>query len=236
MCGSHVGGCEKETCSSSETDLDHIFPQAFFRDTKVLHHREYDRPWNVQRMHKACNNETKGGFLSGYPVFKCRCHWLQIRKRGGEYRLEVSYRPSNGDVHRVVVVPYGKFDVGEGGVSDPKKLLPGDEEHVVVGFIRARDRGMSISSITVDVNAAFAGGRKSFSYVGKAKRGTFRQGENAHMFPLLAPDEVVAFNQSEKNRVKREGTVHDDENLLVTINSEVVRLEMEYDELRSGEV
>ena len=121
-CGSHVGGCGTEACSSMETDIDHIFPQAFFRDTKVLHPRDYDSPWNVQRMHKACNNEAKGGFVSGFPVFKCKCHWLQIRKRDSKYALEVSYNPPDGDVYRVVVVPYGKFNVGRGSIRPERTI------------------------------------------------------------------------------------------------------------------
>ena len=230
VCGSHIGGCGKETCSKPGATLDHIFPQAFFKDTKALRPPEYDKPWNVQRMHNVCNNEKKGGFLFGFPVFKCRCHWLQIRKRLGKYALEVSYCPSDGKFHRVVVVPYGQFDVEDGRISDPQGLLPADDDHVVAGFILTPDRGMSISRITIDVEAAFAGGRKSFSFVGKAKRGTLRRGENGHTFPLLAPNEIIAFNEFEKNRVKRGGAVNDNDNLLLTFNSEVVPLEVEYDE------
>ena len=230
MCGPHIGGCGGKACSNPETDLDHILSQAFFRDTKVLDPQEYNEPWNVQRMHKACNNETKGGFLSGFPVFKCKCHWLQIRERRGEYALEVSYSPSDADIHRVVVVPYGKFDVGYGGISDPKGLLPIDGDHVVLGFIRAPDRGMSMGSITVDIDAAFGGGRQSFSFVGSKKRGTLGAGDNGHSFPLLTPDEVTAFNEFETRRVNRECAVDDDENLLTAFNLEVVRFEVEYDE------
>ena len=200
----------------------------------MLNPREYHSPWNVQRMHKACNNEAKGGFVNGFPVFKCKCHWLQVRKRGSEYALEVSYNPPDGDVYRVVVVPYGKFYVG-GEVSDPKGLLPQNEEHVVAAFIQTPpDRVMSISNITIDVEAAFASGRKLFSFVGKAKRGTFRKGENAHMFPVLTAAEVVAFNQSENNRVKQGGTVDDADNLLVTFNSEVIPFEMVFNEVVSS--
>lgn len=230
MCGPHVGGCGEETCSSSETDLDHIFSQAFFRDTKVLHHHEYNKPWNLQRMHKACNNETKGGFLFGFPVFKCACHWLQIEQHNGKHALEVSYCPTAGDVYRTVVVPHGKFDVGDGTISDPKGLLPSGEDHVVAGFIQTPDRGMSISSVTIDVGAAFSGGRKSFTFVGKAKKGTLRRGKNAHIFPLLSLDEVATFNQFEKDRVKHGGSVNDNDNLLVVFNSEFVPLEVDYDE------
>ena len=232
-CGPHAGGCGKKACTGTETNIDHIFPQAFFRDTNALAPEKYNRPWNVQRMHKACNNEAKGGFVSGFPVFKCKCHWLQIRKRGSEYALEVSYKPSDCSVYRVVVVPYGKFDVG-GEVTDPKGLLPHNEDYVVAGFIQTPDRGMTISSITVDVEAAFASGRKSFSFVGKSKRGTLRKGENTHMFPVLTADEVVAFNQSEKNRVKCGGTVDDADNLLITFNSEIIDLKIEYDGAVSG--
>ena len=233
VCGSHVGGCGADACSSSEADLDHIFPQAFFRDTKILSPRDYDKSWNVQRMHKACNRETKGGFLSGFPVFKCACHWLQIRTRGGKYALELSFRPPGSDIYRVLVVPYGKFDVGEGRISDPKGLLPSGEDHVVVGFIQAPERGMSISSVTVDPQAAFSGARRSFSFVGKSKRGTFRRGENSHLFPLLAPGEVTVFNEIETHRVERGGAVDDGDNLIATFNSEVLPLELEYDELAS---
>ena len=53
------------------------------------------------------------------------------------------------------------------------------------------------------------------------------------MLPVLTADEVAAFNQSEKNRVKRGGTVDDADNLLVTFNSEVMGFEMQYDEVVS---
>ena len=181
-------------------------------------------------MHKVCNNETKVGFLSGFPVFKCKCHWLQICERGGKYALEVSYSPSDVDMHRVVVVPYGKFDVGDGSISDPKGLLDTAGDHVGVGFLQAPDRAMSISSFTVDISVAFGGGRQSFSFVGRNKRGTLRAGENGHSFPLLTPDEVTAFNEFETGRVNMECAVDDDENLLAAFNSEVIPFEMGYDE------
>ena len=230
LCGPHIGGCGKKACSKSETDLDHIFSQAFFRDTKALDPREYDEPWNIQRMHKVCNNETKVGFLSGFPVFKCKCHWLQIRERVGKYALEVSYSPFDVDMHRVVVVPYGKFQVGDGSISDPQGLLDTTGDHVMVAYLQAPDRGMSISSFTVDISLAFGGGRQSFSFVGRTKRGTLRAGENAHIFPLLTPDEVTAFNQFETGRVNMECAVDDHENLLAAFNAEVIPFEMTYDE------
>ena len=89
---------------------------------------------------------------------------------------------------------------------------------------------MSISSVTVDPQAAFSGARRSFSFVGKSKRGTFRRGENSHLFPLLPPDEIAAFNEFETHRVERGGVLDDDDNLIVTFNSEVLPLEFEYDE------
>ena len=141
--------------------------------------------------------------------------------------------PADSGLYRVVVVSYGKFNIG-GEVSDPKGLLPQNEEHVLAGFIQAPERGMFISSITVDGNKVFASGRKLFSFVGKSKRGTLRKGENTHMFPILTADEVVVFNQSEKNRVTNGGTVDDADNLIATVNSEVINLAIEYDEAVSG--
>ena len=236
VCGRHMGGCGEQAHIGSETDLDHIFPQAFFRDTNIFQPHEYNGVWNLQRMHKTCNNESKGGFLFGFPVFKCACHWLQIKEHKGKHALEVLYCPARDQVFHVVVVPFGKFDVGDGTISDPKGLLPSNEDHVVAGYIQVPDRGMSISSISVDADAMFAGARKSFSFVGKAKKGTLKRGMNAHTLPLLSLDEVVAFNQFEKNRVKHGGFVSDRNNLVAGFNSEVVPLEITYNETTSNKV
>ncbi len=234
VCGPHVGGCGEQTHLGSEIDLDHIFPQAFFRDTNIFQPHQYNGAWNLQRMHRTCNNETKGGFLFGFPVFKCACHWLQIKQHNGKHALEVSYCPTGDEVYQAIVVPFGKFDVGDGTISDPKGLLRSNEDHAVAGYIQTPDRGLSISSITVDVGAVFAGARKSFSFVGKAKKGTLRQGMNAHTLPLLSLDEVTTFNQFENDRVKHGGSVSDDDNLVVIFNSEVVPLEVRYDEATSS--
>ena len=51
------------------------------------------------------------------------------------------------------------------------------------------------------------------------------------MFPLLAPDEVAAFNDFEKHRVDCGGVVDDGDNLIAAFNSEVLPLELQYDEL-----
>ena len=212
---------------NSDTNLDHIFPQSFFRDTEFLQTSEYDRIWNLQRTHETCNNQEKGGFLNGFPVFHCECHWLQIRERNGTYALEVSYRPPNGNEYQRIIVPYGQFQVGR-EISDPKQLLPKGGEHKVVGFMQAPSRGMKISQVTVDVTRAFSGGRQSFTFVGKSKRGVIRQGENGHVFPVLAPDEVPAFNNAEKLRMRSGGTL--DNNLLATLNSEVITMELRHHE------
>ena len=230
LCGLHIGGCGKEAGPGSEADIDHMFPRAFFKDTKFLCPRDYDDEWNLQRMHVSCHRDRKRGFLTGFPVFRCKCHWLQIRRRREKYALVVSYRQTGADVCPKVVVPYGKFNVGEGRISDPKGLLPSNEDHVLVSSFEVPDRGMSISKVTVDISAAFSGGRQSFSYVGRARKGTLREGENVHIFPLLAPGEVAEFNQFEEYRVKRDGGMVDRDNLLATFNSQVIHLEVEYDQ------
>ena len=76
-------------------------------------------------------------------------------------------------------------------------------------------------------------GRRFLSWE-RPKRGRFRKRENAHLFPVLTADEVAAFNQSEKNRVKCGGTVDDTDNLLITFNLEVIDFEMNYKEVLSG--
>lgn len=60
-----------------------------------------------------------------------------------------------------------------------------------------------------------------FSFVGKSKRGALRKGDT-RMFPVLTADEVVDFDPSKKNRVKNGGTVDDSDNLIFTVNSEVI--------------
>ena len=217
VCGSHLGGCGK-TVRSSEANLDHIFPRAFFKDAKYLKPSEYDSLWNLQRTHKTCN-EGKGGFLYGFPVFQCECHWLHIREKGRGFSLEVIYKPCSGDLYRRTVVPDGRFQVG-GGISDPKGLLPSNGSIVGGFFIQSPEQGMTISNVTVDLR----GGRPTFCFVGKS-RGALRQGENCHVFPVLERDEVAAFNDAEKARSESGGIV--DDNLLDTFNSEVMHWEVE---------
>ena len=76
-CGVHLGGCGQLILDTKESDVDHIIPSAFFSKVAGRDRRLYERDWNCQPTHLACNR-SKGGGLDSWPKFRCNCHFLQI--------------------------------------------------------------------------------------------------------------------------------------------------------------
>ena len=92
-CGIHVGGCGKEIPNRSEATVDHIFTKSFFRDReKGVKPEDYNKDWNCQPMHSACNNQ-RGGQIYGFPLFSCKCHLLKIVHMSKGYILFLHYLP-----------------------------------------------------------------------------------------------------------------------------------------------
>ena len=121
LCGVHMGGCGRPIEIGEPATRDHIVPTSLYSKVATDRVAEFDRPWNCQPMHKACN-EAKGSILAGWPRFDCDCHYLQIHGRD----LYVHTKGPAGDgrhkiLENVVSDKDDRVDarvvVGEGGVK-----------------------------------------------------------------------------------------------------------------------
>ena len=175
LCGVHHGGCGQRINSNKEGSVDHIFPQAFFRQRETAVKRaQFNEDWNCQPMHKKCNNVRKGQ-VWGFPVFLCTCHWLQVEpNEAGGFRLCVYWQCESQAVpSRHEVDPACDFVF-----PDPP----------------VEERGLEVGKNV----GAFIGGSGT---MGIAKQGITGEGHDGHMFPRLRPSEVLVFNSMELLRV-----------------------------------
>lgn len=77
-CGLHIGGCGQAINSRSEASRDHMIPQAFTAFLPARQKAQFNADWNLQPMHTACNERRRGQLAGNWPLFTCRCHYLQI--------------------------------------------------------------------------------------------------------------------------------------------------------------
>ena len=120
LCGVHLGGCGKPIEDARESDVDHIIPSAFFSKVAGGDRRLYERDWNCQPTHIACN-QSKAAELNSWPKFRCVCHFLQIeddnlfvrtRGRGGTERhllLRGVVSPTRDRVDARILIGPGKL-------------------------------------------------------------------------------------------------------------------------------
>ena len=120
LCGVHLGGCGRPIEDARGADVDHIIPSAFFSKVARGGRHFYERDWNCQPMHLACNR-SKAAELDSWPRFRCDCHFLQIedgnlvvrtRGRAGAERhllLRGVVSPTPDRVDARVVVGPGKL-------------------------------------------------------------------------------------------------------------------------------
>ena len=62
----------------TEASRDHMIPQTFTAFLSPRKKAEFNADWNLQPMHKACNERRRGQCAGNWPLFTCRCHYLQI--------------------------------------------------------------------------------------------------------------------------------------------------------------
>ena len=95
-------------------NLDDMVPRSFIAARmKPTQRHEFMADWNVQPMCPACNT-ARGGLLEGWPVYKCRCHYLQIDAMN---RLHVHESTSGGSEIRHLLDENAVINVGHGIVS-----------------------------------------------------------------------------------------------------------------------
>lgn len=73
-CGIHLGGC-KEIIDMKDITIDHIVPKAYWKKRKV-HDKVWSGSWNLQVMHKLCNEHKFIDFREF--EFDCDCHEIEI--------------------------------------------------------------------------------------------------------------------------------------------------------------
>ena len=72
-CGIHLGGC-REIIEAKDLSIDHIIPKAYWKKRKV-NDRVWSGSWNLQVMHKICNEKKFIDFRDF--EFDCNCHEIE---------------------------------------------------------------------------------------------------------------------------------------------------------------
>lgn len=92
VCGIHMSGCGRKLPTKKSATRDHIIPESFFSFMPLKARTEFNQDWNIQPMCPKCNNELRVGQVCDWPLFKCKCHYLQISEDGGMYIHERTER------------------------------------------------------------------------------------------------------------------------------------------------
>ena len=62
----------------ADATVDHMIPQYYIAQMRGSGRRtDFRSDWNVQPMCPKCN-QARGGYMRGWPLFRCRCHALEI--------------------------------------------------------------------------------------------------------------------------------------------------------------
>ena len=85
ICGVHIGGCGQKLPTKKSATRDHIISQSFISFMPAERKVDFNRDWNIQPMCPKCNSEVRVGQMNNWPLFKCRCHYLQIGEDEGMY-------------------------------------------------------------------------------------------------------------------------------------------------------
>ena len=184
-CGVHLGGCGERIRNYGEATVDHIFTKSFFKDREPgIEPADCNKVWNLQPMHCECNNR-RGGQIYGFPVFSCRCHWLEIvAGENGGHIVMLHYMTEAGEETWEVCTERHDF-VGARRLSTGKFSDSfGGAEQVQVG---------SLWSMPVH-----RPGPKE-----KVVEAVVGEGWSGHAFPALEMKEVQVFNAMEQLRRMR---------------------------------
>ena len=79
-----MDGCGRRLPTRKSATRDHIIPAAFIALLPGERRRDFNNDWNIQPMCPGCNS-ARIGQVSAWPLFRCRCHHLQIGRDGGMY-------------------------------------------------------------------------------------------------------------------------------------------------------
>ena len=168
ICGVHTGGCGRKLPTRKSATKDHIIPASFISFMPPKRKIEFNKDWNIQPMCPKCNNELRGGQIHAWPLFKCRCHYLQIGGDGGMY---IHDRTRAREKKHLLV----EKAVNEDGTTMLlySSRLPGDGNRV--GW--SRPEGGHIL-VPVPKKSAAAFNWFELARIGEAKGGVVKKGKN----------------------------------------------------------
>ncbi len=176
VCGLHVGGCGQGIRNRADATVDHIFTRSYFRDREDgFNPKDYNKDWNCQPMHHECNN-NRGGQIYGFPLFVCRCHWLQIGSTAKSHVLMLHYRSDGEETTWPVSTEEHSFVFNNMLTGEFSAELGGSHE--------------------VEIGSMWSMGRLK-----PGKKGITGKDQMGHALPRISPEEVQEFNELEIERI-----------------------------------
>ena len=97
ICGKHIEGCGLAFGGPKEFTLGHMVPQSLYRTFEQNRIVDFAKDWNVQPECESCNL-SRGGSINCWPLYRCSCHWLQIKRAGPTQRRLYIYESTDGPV------------------------------------------------------------------------------------------------------------------------------------------
>ena len=114
VCGVHIEGCGRPLLSRRDAEVGHMVHRSFFKSFGRARQADFNQDWNCQPECPACN-DRRGGQLVDWPLYECRCHFLQVSRNDDRATVEIHETTTGSSrVHRI-----GEF------FTDPAKRIPG---------------------------------------------------------------------------------------------------------------
>ena len=114
ICGAHIEGCGRLLHSAGDAEVGHMVHQSFFKSFSGVRKTDFKNDWNCQPECPRCN-DRRGGQLLDWPLYRCRCHYLQISRKGGKATVEIRETTTGSECVHVIGEPQ----------TDPAKCIPG---------------------------------------------------------------------------------------------------------------
>ena len=179
VCGLHIEGCGRRLASSRDAEVGHMIHRSFFKSFDRTRKTDFNGDWNCQPECPQCNDRRRGQLVD-WPLYSCRCHYLQVSKNGDRATVNVHETTNGSERVHVLHEDY----------SDPATRIPGR-------IIWPHPWGHSLSFSIRAGKLPPDGTGKGFS----------RQLGAGHQLSMIYFWQIQAFNWFERARIGRETSV-----------------------------